>query len=942
MNNSSISSGQVCCPVCTLFLREGMTLQTHLYTHPIDQVIDALVRVSLNQAQTAPAPVPVASSHYTAITYQQFLSSTTSIPAVEPNLMLFNPSVVSQQFVETPASPSPLLQAPFQNVLRSSMSVMPYNYCTSNQPPTSNSTSISTSVSTSISDDNIVTNNNNDREICNINEKNNDSNKNNDDNSRVENEQIEHHNGFSVITQSCQEPPPLISDDDENDLNQPESENCRAECTEAQPEDDYCPESPKSQHNSNDSDDEIEREEERTEFVDTYVCCDNNIGTVISDSQRLIENDPNLEYDREFRAESSFSEQQLIFNQQATREETVSPVSSVSNWSSGSTLRVRKDLNDNSRHSMFNYERASADPLEISSDAFNENSHRSNSGLLNLDTPLSTRGYSVNAHLEEPKDYIENKDDNSDQSPPLNIHSDELMPPRGELSGQESLGATENSVWEMQAVREKSPEMPTSYQLLERGRWEVSVSSNNELSTAARPADKRQTVMYKCLQCDENFKCPKERRVHVAAVHQNKRTQVKKEEPLVRSLSPNKFDPLFVKEEVAGVKTEPNCKTCQDCGVELPTIKDLKKHRKEQHQDKKSNRICSTCNEYFPDSKLYKLHISKVHPLECVDCGKCFFSRPNLTLHQKRHLKVKPYHCSVCDKSFVTRQKLAEHENGHSGHSPYKCPLCDRTFKRYSNLIQHKNYYHLKLKKKLKDYFCHCGEVFHSVKKLEWHKEIHEQKPKHCIYCSEKFIHSASLTRHIRRSHDSEYLPDTKVKMENVQCPICHQVYLKTSLASHMRHIHSGEKKFSCSTCAKEFSTKWNLHLHKWTHASRTSKPFKCKLCKAAFYHVKDYQAHNRSHRNIRPYTCNHCGQQFIRKYNCIRHVREHEVSKSFSCQVCGKLFHRSYYLTEHMRVHTGVKPYSCHICAKTSSTKSNHNKHVKTHHAREPLNTEG
>lgn len=928
MNNPRPPTGQVCCPVCTLFLREGMTLQTHLYTHPIDQVIDALVRVSLNQAHAA--SVPVASSHYTAITYQQFLSST-SIPAVEPNLMLFNPSVVSQQFIETPPTPSPILQSPFQNALRSSMSVLPYNYCTSDQQAASNGTSAS--AAGSISSDNMINNNSNNKEIINISEKNSIS-------SRIENEKHDHiSEGFSVIAQSCQEPQVVSANVNKN---HPESEDCRAECTEAQPEDEFGSESPKSQHNSNDSDEEVEREEGRTEFVNTYVCCDNNIGTVISDSQRLIENDPNLEYDRQFRTDASFSEEQVMFDQQAPREETVSPasVSSVSNWSSGSALRVRKDLNNS--HSMFNYDRTSGDPLELSSDAFNDNSRRSTSGLLNLDTPVGTRGgYSINEHLEEQEDYIENKDDNSDQSPPLNIHSDELMPPRGELSGQESLGATENSVWEMQAVREKSPEIP-SYQLLERGRWEVSVSSNNELSTAARPAEKRQTVVYKCLQCGENFKCPKERRVHVSSVHHNKRTQVKKEEPIC-SLSPNKFDPLFVKQEVAGVKTEPNCKTCQDCGLELPTIKELKKHRKEQHQDRKANRICSTCNEYFPDTKLYRLHIAKVHPLECVDCGKCFLSRQNLTLHQKRHLKVKPYHCSVCDKSFVTRQKLTEHENGHSGNAPYKCTLCgDRTFKRYSNLIQHKNCYHLKLKKKLKDFFCHCGEVFHSVKKLEWHKEIHEQKPKHCIYCSEKFIHSASLTRHIRRSHDSEYLPNTKVKMENVQCPICHQVYLKTSLASHMKHIHGGEKKFSCTTCAKEFSTKWNLHLHKWTHASRTSKPFKCKLCKAAFYHIKDYQAHNRSHRNIRPYTCNHCGQQFIRKYNCIRHVREHEVSKSFSCQVCGKLFHRSYYLTEHMRVHTGVKPYSCHICAKTSSTKSNHNKHVKTHHAREPLNTEG
>ena len=36
----------VCCPVCSLYLREGVSLQEHLNTHPKEQVIDALVRYS--------------------------------------------------------------------------------------------------------------------------------------------------------------------------------------------------------------------------------------------------------------------------------------------------------------------------------------------------------------------------------------------------------------------------------------------------------------------------------------------------------------------------------------------------------------------------------------------------------------------------------------------------------------------------------------------------------------------------------------------------------------------------------------------------------------------------------------------------------------------------------------------------------------------------------
>lgn len=488
--------------------------------------------------------------------------------------------------------------------------------------------------------------------------------------------------------------------------------------------------------------------------------------------------------------------------------------------------------------------------------------------------------------------------------------------------------------------------MAPTYHLLNNEKWDVGTTPEKEITIPIENATITQP-QYKCVNCNKTFDSLKERRIHINSEHKTdkkksliSKTTVKREETVI-SQPTTRFVTVFVKEETSGLKTELDSRTCQDCSLELSSLKELRKHRKVVHMEKKIPRKCTTCNECFSDPKSFKEHIAKVHPLECIECGKCFQNRPNLTLHQKRHLKIRPFRCTVCDKSFVTRQKLSEHENAHSGNAPFKCNLCERTFRRYSNLIQHKNFHHLRLKKKVKDYFCHCGEVFHSVKKLEWHKEIHDPKPKQCLYCSQKFIHSASLTRHIRHNHDNAYLPNKGNKLENVQCPICHQQYLKTSLPMHMR-IHSGEKPFSCTTCSKEFSTKWNLQLHKWTHASRNSKPFKCKLCKSAFIMINDYQAHMRSHRNIRPYICNHCGRQFIRKYNCIRHVREHELTKSYVCQECGKSFHRSYYLTEHMRMHTGFKPFSCHICAKRSSTKSNHNKHIKTHHAREPVNTEG
>jgi uncharacterized Zn-finger protein len=516
----------------------------------------------------------------------------------------------------------------------------------------------------------------------------------------------------------------------------------------------------------------------------------------------------------------------------------------------------------------------------------------------------------------------------------------------------------------------------------------------------------RENRVYKCGTCGEPFNCPKERRVHRSNVHSDDksgcskmmasasgakvstgvepRKQVYKRKARLKKVIKEEDDKCCVKTEkpqfmevfleedtetkmemedgeqlpenasatVDTVETgevlkhEPDLESgtiypCSVCTEVFTSTKLRTGHEHKVHKKPKEKKnVCATCKEVFTSDSEYQSHL-QTHPLECLQCGKYFYRRQNLELHLKRHLGIKPHKCTICDKAFVTKQKLAEHTNSHTGNAPIKCPLCDETFRRYSNLIQHKHRHHMNIKKKVKDFICHCGEIFHSKKKLEWHKEIHEEKPKCCTYCSERFVHASSLTRHIRKAHDCRYVPKCGREVENVECKLCGYVFLKSSLPVHMR-MHSGERPYSCHVCGKDFTTKWNLQLHRWTHAARSSKPFKCSLCKSAFFRRNDYTAHMHSHRNVRPYTCNHCGCQFIRKYNCLRHVREHEVGKSFSCNVCGKLFHRSYYLKEHLRVHSGARPFACHICGKASSTKSNHNKHVKIHHAREPVNTEG
>lgn len=354
--------------------------------------------------------------------------------------------------------------------------------------------------------------------------------------------------------------------------------------------------------------------------------------------------------------------------------------------------------------------------------------------------------------------------------------------------------------------------------------------------------------------------------------------------------------------------------------------------------DTGTNYVCRVCEERFTTIRAYDMHMF-THPGECYTCGRTFKRWVNFSVHLKRHLNIRDHKCMHCSKRFVLRQNMLEHMRVHTGHAPLKCKICSKSFKRYSNLIQHRNRHHLKVRPKDKDYICSCGEVFHSQAKIAWHRETHDAKPKCCPYCRERFMHKNSLVRHIRLSHTDRF---HLFKNDSVECPHCNKKYIKSSLKMHMEQHMKTKAIYECTICNKKLTTKWNLKQHRWIHASRSTKPFKCSLCSKAFIRETEYTSHMNTHKSVKPYTCDHCGCQFARKYNWLRHTREHETPKKFRCETCGKVFHRAYYLTEHKRSHTGERPFECIICGKTSTTKTNHNKHVKIHHARDPLTAEG
>eukprot|EP00088_Acartia_fossae_P024285 TRINITY_DN2524_c0_g1_i1.p1 TRINITY_DN2524_c0_g1~~TRINITY_DN2524_c0_g1_i1.p1 ORF type:complete len:398 (-),score=47.67 TRINITY_DN2524_c0_g1_i1:160-1353(-) len=244
------------------------------------------------------------------------------------------------------------------------------------------------------------------------------------------------------------------------------------------------------------------------------------------------------------------------------------------------------------------------------------------------------------------------------------------------------------------------------------------------------------------------------------------------------------------------------------------------------------------------------------------------------------------FHESLPEKSEMTFSRSNEESLKPKEESQLSCEYCDKKFRLKGTLQKH-------LQRK------------HKLQMAQ--KRSHVKGNFYCEECGLGYDNKRSLYKHVKRKHgnsskENEEKAVVKKEKEGKQTTKSAEKFIEKVCDKNQNDIERSKKKdkyYMCEHCAETIKGYSTYQFHLSGHTGE--RKFKCSICNKQFRTSSDKYNCERGHRDIYKWRCADCPFKTHQKNKYIRHLRTHTKSQPFSCPICNTKTSRKDYLKRHL-----------------------------------------